>query len=218
MKAGIVAFCGAKGSGKSTSAELFKDIVDGVVEELAFAGHLKEVCSKVFQVDMKYFTDPKLKEAELPTYVNLTSKKIKEVLFEFGLKDYTDDIHVRPHVGFVFDTGRKLLQYIGTDLLHPIDKLIHVKITLKKRDNSKISLVTDVRFPLEFEEIAAQPDCIVLYVHNKAAEAAASGDTHASEAGWKLFKDRCVLLDNNGNLGNLTNNLREILRSRYDLK
>lgn len=218
MKPGIVAFCGAKGSGKSTSAEVFKQMVTQATEELAFAGHLKNVCSKVFLVDMQYFLDPKLKEVELPNYVNLTAKKIKEVFFEFGLTNYTDDEHVRPHVGMVFQTGRSLLQYIGTNLLHPVDKLIHVKVTMKNRPDDKISLVTDLRFAQEFDCLAEQEGFIPIYVANKAAETAAAGDTHASEAGWKLFKDKCIVLDNNGTVGELTINLKAIIGKYYDLK
>lgn len=210
----LVAFCGAKESGKSTSAELLKTLVQRATAEVAFAGHLKEVCSRIFNVEMKYFLDPKLKEVELESYIRLTKESIESVFAEFDLKEYDYDKHVRPHMGMVFDTPRKLLQYIGTDLLHPLDKLIHVNITMKKVDFNVLTLVTDLRFPQEFDAVVEREDFLPVYVDNKRAEDAAATDSHASEQGWKKFKDRCVRLDNNGTLSDLIENLKALIKEK----
>jgi len=106
----LIAFCGAKESGKSTSAELFKTLVSRATAEIAFAGHLKTVCSKVFGVEMKYFLDPKLKEVELDNYIRLTKDLVEQVFSEFELTEFDYDKHIRPHLGQVFDTPRRLLQ------------------------------------------------------------------------------------------------------------
>lgn len=209
---GIIAFCGAKGSGKSTSAEILQRLINNEAEELAFAGHLKESCSLAFNVDMKYFLDPKLKEVELDTYVVLGRENLSKLMDLFEVQ-YDYDKHVRPHMGRVFQTGRSLLQYIGTDVLHPIDSLIHVNITLKKKDPNKLSIVTDLRFPQEFEALEQRSDFTPIYVNNTHAENAASADTHASEQGWKKFKDRCLKLDNNSDLGSLESQLKHLLGS-----
>lgn len=213
----LVAFCGAKESGKSTSAELFRDRIKNSnmkVNEVAFAGHLKVTCSKVFNIDMKYFLDPKLKEVELETYVRLTKEAIEQIFAEFEITEYDYDKHVRPHMGQVFDTPRKLLQYVGTELLHPIDKLIHVNITLKKIDPNAITLVTDLRFPTEFDALHGRPEFLPVYVNNKRAEDAASIDSHASERGWQQFKDRCTVLDNNGTLAQLMTNIDNLIKEK----
>jgi hypothetical protein len=212
MKVKLVAFCGAKESGKSTAAELFKNCVNIKTEEVAFAGHLKNTCSKVFNIDMKYFLDPKLKEVELDSYVRLTKEYIEQIFQEFDIKEYDYDKHVRPHMGQVFDTPRKLLQYVGTELLHPVDKLIHVNITLKKINPEVITLVTDLRFPQEFDALYGREDFLPVYVNNKRAEHAAATDSHASERGWQKFKDRCVELDNNGSLSDLMANLQKLVQ------
>lgn len=210
----LVAFCGAKESGKSTSAELFKSLISRATEEIAFAGHLKTTCSKVFGVDMKYFLDPKLKEVELPNFIRLTKDLIEQVFAEFEITEYDYDKHIRPHMGQVFDTGRRLLQYIGTEVLHPLDKLIHVNITMKKVNPNVITLVTDLRFPQEFDAVYTNPEFLPVYVDNKRAEDAAAADSHASERGWQQFKDRCVRLDNNGDLSQLTANLKKLIEER----
>lgn len=210
----LIAFCGAKESGKSTSAELFKNLAIAKgkkVKEVAFAGHLKETCSKVFNIEMKYFLDTKLKESELDAYIRLTKEYVEEIFKEFDLQEYDYDKHVRPHLGQVFDTPRRLLQYIGTELLHPLDKLIHVNITLKKIDPDAITLVTDLRFPQEFDGLIDKPEFLPVYVDNKRAENAAAADSHASEKGWQTFKHRCVTLDNNLTLHELNDNIKKLV-------
>lgn len=213
MKTGVIAFCGSKFSGKSTSATILKELFQGETEELAFAGHLKEVCSKAFGVEMKYFLDPSLKEVELQNYVTLSKSSIEEVFKLFDVTEYTYDKNVRPHVSQVFDTPRSLLQYIGTEVLHPIDPLIHAKITMKKKDPTKLSIITDLRFLLEFEYLNSQPDFIPVYVSNKVAEANAAGDTHRSETDLKQFKSKCRTLDNNGDIPALKAGIQQIIDS-----
>lgn len=210
----IVAFCGAKESGKSTSAELFKSQVGIPTQEVAFAGHLKEACSRVFNIEMKYFLDTKLKEKELDTYIRMSKEFVEKIFSEFEITEYNFDKHVRPHMGMVFDTPRKLLQYVGTELLHPIDKLIHVNFALKKMNPEIVTLVTDLRFGQEFDAMYGRPDFLPVYVNNKRAEDAASADSHASEKGWQQFKDRCIELDNNGSLSNLVENLNKLIKER----
>lgn len=213
MKRDIIAFCGTKGGGKSTSAEILESLLPGQTEQLAFADHLKKTCSKVFGVDMKYFLDPKLKEVELETYVVVSAKNVEQIFKEFDVAEYTYDTHVRPHVSKVFDTPRTVLQYVGTEILHPIDPLIHAKITIKKKDPTKLSIITDLRFLKEFEFLQETPNFLPVYVSNKKAEMFAQGDTHASEKQLQLFKSKCEYLDNNGDLSQLKDNISNLVRT-----
>lgn len=214
MRTGIIAFCGSKGAGKNTAATLLQQILNGKTEELAFADHLKKTCSKVFNIDMKYFTNPSLKEVELDTYVVLNQKNVEQVFKEFEV-EFQFEKHVRQHGGQVFDTPRSLLQYIGTEVLHPIDPLIHAKITLKKKDPSKLSIITDLRFLQEFEYLKTQADFLPIYIFNQKAEMIASGDTHKSEQELKLFKGQCEALDNNGEIPDLTKGVTKIVERFY---
>lgn len=212
MRTGILAFCGSKGSGKNTSADLVKELVtDGPVEELSFAGHLKTTCSKVFAIDMKFFTDPALKEVELETYVVLAKETIEAVFKAFDVTDFTYDQHVRPHVGQVFDTPRQVLQYVGTEVLHPIDPLIHAKMTLKNKNPNALTLITDLRFLQEFSFVKNIPGFQAVYVANDRAESFAGSDSHKSEKELQLFKHECIRLDNNGNLTDLRTSVIALL-------
>lgn len=215
MKNGIIAFCGSKGSGKSTSASIFKQLYTGPTEELAFAGHLKEVCSKVFNVDMKYFINPDLKEKELDNYVTLNRENIEAVLKGFYITDFAYDKHVRGHITRVFDTPRTLLQYIGTEVLHPLDPLIHVKTTLRNKDPNKLSVITDLRFTQEFNFMKERIDFLPIYVQNNKAEMSASSDPHPSERQLLLFKDFCQRMENNGDLTSLTDKLKKVIKENY---
>lgn len=208
----LIAFCGAKESGKSTSAILFKDLVGLPTQEVAFAGHLKEVCSNVFGIKLENFLEPSLKEKELEDYVRLTKEAVEEIFSQFGITEFDYDTHVRKHTGQVFDTPRKILQYVGTEVLHPIDPLIHVKTTLRKIDPNVLTLVTDLRFPQEFDALISREDFLPVHVHNVEAEARAQFDSHASEKGWQKFQDRCVILDNNGNIAQLTENIKTLIK------
>lgn len=200
-RTGIIAFCGSKGSGKSTTAEVFKELFKAPVEDLAIAGHLKLATSRVFDIEMKHFLEPELKEVEFDKYPVMTRQKIEALLLEFGAGEYSKeyDKYVRPHVGQVFDTPRRLLQYVGSELLHPIDPQIHVKNLCRLKDKNKLTLVTDMRFLSEFNYLTEQfgQDFVPVFVHNRAAEEIAKADGHRSERELFLFNDKCRLLDNN---------------------
>lgn len=215
MKTGVIAFCGSKGSGKSTSATIFKELFVGPTEELAFAGHLKNVCSKVFSVDMENFINPALKERELDTYVVLNKTNIDQVFKAFNIDLFTFDDHIRPHMGQIFDTPRQLLQYIGTNLLHPLDPLIHVKMTMALKDPDKLTILTDLRFSQEFDFLCQRLDFLPVYVYNPHAEYAASGDLHPSETQLQTFKGKCEKVENIGDFEMLRTNLKEIIKDFY---
>lgn len=215
-KNGVIAFCGAKFSGKSTSATIFKDLVGKPTEEIAIAGHLKEAASRVFGLDMNLFLDPALKEVELDTLVVLERATLEGMMKEFDVTDYTHDKHIRPHIGRVIRTPRALLQYIGTEVLHPIDPLIHAKKTLRKKDPDKITVITDLRFVAEFEYFhSTYQDFVPVYVRNATAEAKASVDGHASERQFELFRSKCTLLPNDGTMIQLSESLSDLIRRTY---
>lgn len=201
----IVAFCGSKFSGKSTSATFLKELVKTPVEEIAIAGHLKEVCAEVFNLDMNLFLDPALKEVELENFIVLEAPLIQRVLKKFNVLKQDYDTQVRPHIGKICRTPRALLQYIGTEVLHPIDPLIHVKVAVAKKDPNKITLITDLRFPAEFDYLKKnfESSFYPVYVRNPAAEIRAAVDSHASERKYVEFVSRCRLLNNEGSLQDL---------------
>lgn len=216
-KNGIIAFCGSKFSGKSTSAILFKDLIGAPTEEIAIAGHLKEATARVFQMDMNLFLDPSLKEVELENLVVLETKHLMGIMEEFDVSPVSFDKHVRPHLGRIMRTPRALLQYIGTEVLHPIDPLIHIKKAIRKKDHEKLTIITDLRFVAEFEYlITSTISFLPAYVKNTKAEIRASTDGHASERQFELFRHRCTLLDNEGSMANLSLNISNLIKENYE--
>jgi hypothetical protein len=210
---GVIAFCGSKGAGKSTSATLFQEIVGLETEELALAGHLKVVCAEVFGVDQSFFVDPKLKEVELDTFIVLTASNLEATLKAFHVDGIDYNVHIRPHIGRVLPTPRKLLQYIGTEVLHPIDPLIHVKIALRNKNPEKLTMITDLRFLNEFEYMknTLGLQFLPVYVRNVKAEAVASLDAHPSERQLDLFKTSCRLMENEGTMADLRTKLQTLV-------
>ena len=208
----IVAFCGSKGSGKSTSATIFKDLVQTGVEELAIAGHLKEACAKVWKLDINLFLDPALKEVELPEFIVLERYDLQDLLKAFLV--IPKDEFVRSHLGRICRTPRALLQYIGTEVLHPIDPLIHIKVAMAKRDKTKTTLITDLRFVAEFNYLKEnhEAEFFPVYVKNAAAEVKASVDSHASERQYVDFVARCRVLNNEGSLQALKSGITELVK------
>ena len=193
----IIAFAGAKESGKSTSAILLKSILDTQTKEIAFAAHLKNTCAQVFNIDINYFLDTKLKETELENYVHLNKTALLNIFKLFDLMDIDYDKYIRPHISRVFSTPRALLQYIGTEVLHPIDPLIHVKTALKLVDSNYINIITDLRFPQEFEALYKNPEFLPIYVDNKKAEANAATRKERTDQYGVVPDDNGYLTNNN---------------------
>lgn len=212
-KFGVIAFCGSKGAGKSTSATSFRDLAPFETEELALAGHLKDVCAPIFKLDIDSFMDPARKEVELETYIVLSPENVEAVLKAFYVENVDYNTQVRPHVGRVITTPRKLLQYIGTEVLHPIDPLIHTKIALRNKNPHKLTIITDLRFVNEFEYLNTTlgDQFLPVYVRNVPAESAASVDAHPSERQLDLFKNKCQLIENDSSLTQLKVKLFDLM-------
>lgn len=211
-KVKIIAFCGAKGAGKSTAATLLRELVPNKIEELALAGHLKNVCSKVFNLNLDLFLNPALKERELEDLVVLTPETLAAVLGQFYVEGNLEQ-HIRPHIGRVLDTPRSLLQYIGTEVLHPIDPLIHVKIMARNVSEDKLTVLTDLRFFNEFNYFKeTMGDAFLpVYIKNNAAELVALADQHPSERDLEKFKSKCEVIENHGSMAEFRTKLSTLL-------
>lgn len=216
MKPDLIAFCGSKFSGKSTSATIFKNFNESQVEELALASFLKLYCAEVFHVPLEYFLNPDLKEKELDTLVFLDHSNLVELVEKFGCS-YDHEAHIRPHVGKVLTTPRALLQYIGTDVLHPIDRLVHVKNLIKQKDPRKTTVVTDLRFKHEFDFFKNyfKETFYPVFVDNRVAQSKAQSDGHKSETEVFEFKNQCRIIDNNSTLAELEGRIKELYNEVY---
>lgn len=195
----IIAFTGSKGSGKSTACKVLNQRLEKV-NSVMIAGTLKKAICETFEFDLDRLDDQVYKEAELSNPIELDRSSLIKIVEYFGV-DYNYDMHLRTHVGYIVYSLRELLQFIGTEVLHPIDPLIHIKAAEKELTKDGINVVTDLRFEQEFDYFNnSNYDFIPFYIQNFGAEAVAAGDTHPSETQLQNFKGKCTKITNNDDL------------------
>jgi hypothetical protein len=180
----IIGLMGAKGSGKTTAFNFIKERLP-YVGEITLAAKLKNVCSEVFEIPREYFDSHKYKEQYLQTPVYLDQKKL-QIIYKDFLIDYPNyDTDIRPHVGVILDTPRKIAQYVGTEVLRKTVGTVHCINAFKTflDSNAAVGVVTDIRFPNELTFFKAKAEVFIpIFIKNTAAEIAASKDSHESES------------------------------------
>ncbi len=205
----IIGLTGVKGSGKTTTFNFIKQLCPAAIE-IMIANKLKDVCAKVFNIPRIAFDDPKLKEVELSELVELDTDNISECIKLFN---YTPDFdsHIRPHIGKVLVHPRQVAQYIGTEVLRSVDPVIHCKQATVGMPEDGIFVVTDIRFPNEYDFFANDSTCEFhpFYVKNTGAECAM--DTHSSEAFILEIGKKCVTLNNDGTIQELASRVEKLV-------
>ena len=198
----VIGLIGVKTSGKSTIANMIKEFIPNT-EEVALADKLKNVCSSIFLVDRENFDKQDLKEApfEHPFYLEMDD--ILEVLENFNIKMTEEEANLMYSgiVGIELDTPRKIAQIIGTEVLREAgDEDVHCNNL--KIENSKVTVISDVRFPNEFDYFNRQEhiNFVPLYIQRDMAENQVTEDSHPSEKLVFTFSDKCIKIDNNGEL------------------
>ncbi len=197
MSRKIIAFAGSKQAGKTTAFVTMRANFPEV-HEITIAGKLKLVVGKVLGIDQDFFNKNELKEKYLDDPITVTQTHITQVIEAFGLT-YDFDKHVRQHVNALLETPRQCLQFFGTNVLHKIDDLVHIKNAVKDMPETGLVIVTDLRFAQEFDYFQQNysSQFFPFYIKNSKAEAIAASDTHPSETDLQKFKNKCALIDNN---------------------
>ena len=202
----LIGLIGKKGSGKTTCYNIIKEELKPV-QEIQLAKKLKDVCSKVFKIDRDYMDDPVLKEMDLDVPVKLTLLNLLKICFYFMVLPRPRTFK---HLGKELTTARKILQYVGTDVLRDIDKQIHLKRALWGLPKHGVFVASDVRFRDEMEYLHAwaYPYGWFFYVDRNIREI----DFHASEAEVRKLKNISTrVINNNGNMEHLTNEIKAAL-------
>ena len=196
----IITFTGSKQAGKTTAFETMNTHFSEV-REITIAGKLKRVVGEVLGIDEKHFHINALKEVPFEDPISITGEQIEQVIIAFGLI-YDFDMHVRPHINTLLETPRETLQFFGTNVLHPIDDLVHLKQAVADMPESGIIVVTDLRFLQEFNYFQEKhaKEFFPFYIKNDNAESIAMVDTHLSEIDLQKFKHKCILIENNFSL------------------
>lgn len=234
----IIGFVGPKGSGKDTAADLLQDmkLANG---RISFAGPLKDICAKVFNISPTILNDPDFKErkfTEMKNYgtpITLTGRLLREVKKECAarLQEYdevtgimtynVDRVAVNGLEGRIMETPRQLLQIIGTDFIRErIYKKWHLEAafspaTLSKLSKSGIYCVTDIRFVNEYEFLKEKfgDKFVCYYVERPEKEAILAQATHPSELGVKEIRallGEGAVLKNDGSIEDFKSTLESL--------
>lgn len=194
----IVGLTGFAKSGKSTAADVLKDMGG---TELAFAKHLKDVCAVVFAVERSHFDDQAFKEIQFPFVLTINSNHVKEILeyFEVPLR-YLPGTTIS-HIGKQMMSPRHIAQYVGTEILRSIDTDIHIKMAFRLNENANGLLIcSDVRFQNELVSVRKQGG-IVLGISRKAAMPLDLINLHPSEKEIpSLIKQSDTVIHNEGSI------------------
>lgn len=192
----IIGISGKKNSGKTTVANIIKNICESSelsFMEISFAAPLKKLCSYAFQINEKNFYDPKLKEKiithssfcnvkkpvgndkklyanelllKIYKSINLIHENCEKIPSKSIIKNYIDIIEVTP---------RYLMQTVG-ELYRQIDKDIWVDIAIEKIKSAKadIIVISDIRHENEYSALKNMARIIKIERKNNV-------DTHISE-------------------------------------
>lgn len=212
----IILLTGKKRSGKDASALILKKHLKA--ETIAFADSLKDAMMGIplRGVNVRrrelYIDQGKEDHRDLDLKISIHSifKYIQLVIknLELDHKITDDQIYeaIEKHDFFSF---RKLMQIIGTDLVHPVDQLFWVNKTLDKiKHNKQINsdvIITDCRF-LHEHKAAMDLGAITIKINRPDQE---HSDQHDSETQDIPY---CYLINNTGTLEDLENNLINILK------
>jgi hypothetical protein len=169
----VYGFCGRKGAGKDTLAKMVLED-NSKFTIMHFADRLKDICAKVFGMDVESFHAVELKEKSMEVAIHIDDY-LNNLSNEVGL-----DL---PKLGLVATTPRELLQYVGTDYVRSVCDSYWVDyITRKIESIPKIRrkvIVADVRFDNEVAAIRNIGGKVVKVER----ELKKSSDAHKSETG-----------------------------------
>lgn len=208
----ILAFTGVKFSGKTTAFNIIKEEVPNVIE-IQLAKKLKDECAKAFKIDRPLFDDPKLKEVALETPIYLDVANISELIRAYGVEPDFDQ-HVRPHIGMVLESPRRVAQYIGTEVLRTVNSDIHCLGAVMNLPEDGVFVVTDMRFPNEYEFFKKNysESFHPFYVQNNKAEFNGSQDMHPSERQVLETAKNCKKVPNNDSIADFKVRVLEEIR------
>ena len=153
----IIAFCGVKGSGKTTAA---KALESKSLELVNLADELKKLCSEQFNLKPIYFNAPNLKDAILENSIKLDKRALRQVVEKcYDILDPEGKYHpFKVGTYGVLDrtcaTPRNLLQVVGTDFVRDkIYKHFWVDALSSKLQDKKTYLIGDLRFESELDRL-----------------------------------------------------------------
>lgn len=204
----VIGLCGAKQSGKTTTAYMISEFLP--CKTVAFADKLKNVCSDVFGVGRNHFDDQDLKEVDFSEPKILTEESILSVLRNYSIAPSTVDFS--SVVGSKMETPRGIAQTVGTNLLRNlVDNNIHINSI--ELSDKYVNLLSDVRFFNEYTAFLDREDISYFpaYVARDSKESLLDENSHIAEREFLTFKHLMYRIDNNGSMKDLERNIKVFL-------
>ncbi len=175
----IFSISGKARHGKDTIANVM--VKDFGFRKISFADALKNISSKMFNIELDTFYNDNKKDKQFEEPVVLDNLNI--VLFS----EYVSDVvgmpahsiydSLKDKAGKVFNTPRELLQYVGTELGREVDTNLWLKLTSEELKKGGNIVVPDARFPNERELVKSMGGLNMLVLRNEVLR----NDDHASE-------------------------------------
>lgn len=204
----LLALSGKMRSGKDTAADVLVD--KHGFTKMSFAAPLKEICAAAFDIDIKYFYNDDLKDANFNKPLAISEKQVDRfchMVEERGIEVH-DNVWKKIKSNLTsnsFLTPRALLQHVGTDVGRKIIR-DSIWIDINKHLVSKIGgnvVVPDCRFANEVESVREQGGTVGI-VLRPSLEIKSSANLHASETSITDTDDFDIVLINDGTLGSFT--------------
>lgn len=214
------AFAGQMGSGKDTAANFLKDYSEQKklsVKNYMFAQHLKQIAVDVFGcTEEEAFGDKK--EEPFATGPKEFNTVVADNIYSWVYMrngSYTQDCRdamfslVNKLEVPSFDTPRKLLQFVGTEVLRdcftPDYHLRQVEYQIET-DEPDVAIITDARFQNE-RDWARNFGASLVLISGRERENFESFGKHASETGLGDYSEYDFVVGNSGTLEDLKNNV-----------
>lgn len=212
---------GLKKSGKTTAFEIIRKNLEkkGLrVKEIMLALTIKRALAEAMGFPVEWLLgDHPMKEKafEMPFRVD---ERFIEILAEhFDLEREEALKKLSKHLGAEIKSPRHAMQYAATEMLRDYEYDIHCIITKKRQmKDGDVYVVTDVRFPNEFEYFGGSAQN-ALHIKRESTWQAAlkeleAGTLHESEAHTLTdLHKKCRQIENNASIGELEGGILQIL-------
>ena len=201
IKHNLIGISGKISSGKDLAGKILNDLSGDIFENKKFADKLKDMVCLLIGCTREQLEDREFKEKELG---------------EEWRQYFNDDYDLVCEKESTFSsllTPRKLLQLLGTEAgRQVIHNNIWVNALFADYDTSSNYdsnwIITDVRFPNECQAIKDRGGIVIKI--NRDSDVV---DNHSSETALDNYDGFDFVVDNNGSIDDLTNNLIKIINN-----
>ena len=201
IKHNLIGISGKISSGKDLAGKILNDLSGDIFENKKFADKLKDIVCMLIGCTREQLEDREFKEKELG---------------EEWRQYFNDDYDLVCEKESTFSsllTPRKLLQLFGTEAgRQVIHNNIWVNALFADYDTSSNYdsnwIITDVRFPNECQAIKDRGGIVIKI--NRDSDVV---DNHSSETALDNYDGFDFVVDNNGSIDDLTNNLIKIINN-----